>query len=384
MFGSEYLLIPGPTPIPERITRAMQQPMINHRGPAFHEMYAEILEGVKKVYQTEKGRVVIYPSSGTGTIEAAVANFVSPGEKVLVVSIGAFGDRLAEVATAFGADVEKMDFPWGTAADPAKIGERLQQDTKHEIKALLVTHNETSTGAYNDIEKISAARGDHPAIMIVDGVSSLAALDLKMDAWNLDVVLSGSQKAFMVPPGLGLMAFSERAYEVYQKNTNAHYYWDIGKSLKFQEKGETPFTPPVTIYFGLQEALKMMQEEGLENVVARHAKYRKLIRSATEALGMENVAPEACASPVVTAVRVPQGHTPAEIRTRMREDFNMVVSGGQGKLADSTFRIGHLGYVRDMDLVACIAALEMTLKRLEIPVELGAGVRKMQEILLQG
>ena len=382
MFGSEYLLIPGPTPVPERVSRAMQQPMINHRGPAFHQMSAEIIEGVKKIYQTEKGRVVIYPSSGTGTIEASVTNFISPGDKVLVVSIGAFGDRLAEVASAFGADVEKMDFAWGTCADPEKIRERLKQDTKHEIKALMVTHNETSTGAYNDIEKISAAREGHPALMIVDGVSSLAAIEVKMDAWNIDVVLSGSQKAFMVPPGLGLMAFSERAYEAYKKNTNSHYYWDIEKSLKFQEKGETPFTPPVTIYFGLHESLKMMQEEGLENIILRHARYRTLIRSAVEAMGLQNVAPAECASPVVTAVRVPEGLTPGEIRAKMHEDFNMVVSGGQGKLAETTFRIGHLGYVREMDLVSCIAALEMTLKRLDVPVELGAGVRKMQEIIM--
>ncbi len=382
MFGSEYLLIPGPTPVPERITRVMQQPMINHRGPAFHQMYAEIVEGVKKIYQTEKGKVVIYPSSGTGTMEAAIANFVCPSEKVLAVSIGAFGDRLAEIAAAFGADVEKMDFPWGEAADPEKIRERLKMDTKHEIKAILVTHNETSTGVYNDIEKISATRENHPALLIVDGVSSLAALELKMDAWNLDVVLSGSQKAFMLPPGLGLMAFSEKAYEAYQRNTNSRYYWDIGRSLKFQEKGETPSTPPVTIYFGLQEALKMLEEEGLENVIRRHAGYRDLIRGGVQAMGLENVAADACASPVVTTIRVPQGHTPAEIRNRMREDFNMVVSGGQGKLADTTFRIGHLGYMREMDLLSCIAALEMTLKRLGIPVELGAGVKKAQEILL--
>ncbi len=382
MFGTEYLLIPGPTPVPERVVRAMQQPIINHRGPVFHEIMAEVVDGMRKVFKTAGSRIMFCPSSGTGMIEASAVNFISPGDKVLVISIGNFGNRLAEVAEAFGGDVEKMDFEWGTAADPEKIRERLAADTRHEIKVIMVTHNETSTGVFNNIEKISAARGDHPAIMIVDAVSSLGAIDVQMDNWKLDVVLSGSQKALMLPPGLGMMAFNERAYEVYKKNTNHHYYWDIDKAMKFQAKGETPFTPPVSIYFGLQESLKMLLEEGIDNALKRHLTYRALIRGAMDAIGLKNVADEACASPGVTAVYVPEGHTPGELRGIMLNDYNMVVSGGQGKLSDTTFRIGHLGCIREMDLVSCVAALEMTLKRLNVPVELGAGVKRMQEILL--
>ncbi len=383
MFGSEYLLIPGPTPVPERVMQAMNRPIINHRGPEFHEIMADAVKGIRKVYKTENAKIAIYPSSGTGVLEAAVSNFVSPGDKVLVCSIGNFGQRLIEIATAFEADVMKLEYEYGTAVNPEEVKKALAADVNHEIKAVLVTHNETSTGVFNDLKAISEARGNHPAILIVDSVSGLGAVNLEMDNWKLDVVLSGSQKAFMLPPGIGIMAVSEKAYAVYEKNTNSRrYYWDLGKTMKFQEKGETPFTPPVPVYFGLRESLKMLEEEGVDNALSRHMKLRNAVRAGLTALGLKLVAPDEIASPAVTAVYTPAGIAPGEIRKIMLNDYNMVISGGQGKLTDTTIRIGHLGYVRTMDLVACMAALEMTLTRLGVQVELGAGVKAMQKVIM--
>lgn len=381
MIGEQYLLLPGPTPIPGRVTNAMSKPIINHRGPEFKKLFTEVVEGVKKVYHTA-GHLLTYPSSGTGAIEAAVANFISPGDKVIVVSIGVFGDRLAEVANAFGAQVEKMDFPWGTAADPQKIRERLAQDVKGEIKAVLVTHNETSTGAFNDIKAIREAMGNHNAIIIVDAVSSLSALELKKDEWNLDVVISGSQKAFMIPPGISFMAFNDRALEAYKRNKNHRFYFDVKTGLEYMSKGETPFTPPITLFFGLHESLKLIHEEGIDNVIKRHTNYRNLVRNAIKEMGLKLLAEDKCASSVVTSVFAPEGIDPIKLRKYLLDEFNVVVSGGQKSLNNMIFRIGHLGYVRELDLLAALAALEITLQQFNYPVELGAGVRKAQEYLL--
>lgn len=380
MRGEQYLLLPGPTPIPDRVVRAMARPLINHRGPEFKALFLEIVDEVKKVYQTS-GNLLIYPSSGTGGLEAAISNFVSPGDKVLVVSIGVFGDRLAEISKAFGAKVEKMDFTWGTSADPQKIKERLDQDVNHEIKAILVTHNETSTGAYNNIKAISAARGNHPALMIVDAVSSLVALEVRMDEWGIDVIVSGSQKAFMVPPGLSFMAFNDRALEVYRRNTNAHYYWDIKTGLSYMEKGETPFTPPISLFFGLHESIKMLKEEGFDNVIARHNNYKNIVRSAVQAMGLKVLAADDCASPVVTSVIAPEGIEANKIRSYMLDKFNVVLSGGQKSLNNIVFRIGHLGYVRELDLLSALGALEITLQKFNYPLELGKGLQKAQEYI---
>lgn len=381
MTGDQYLLLPGPTPIPERVVRAMSKPMVNHRGSEFKQLLTEVTEGVKKVYRTNQ-HVLIYPASGTGALEAAAVNFLSPGDKVLSVSIGVFGDRFAKIAAEFGAQVEKMDFPWGEAADPHLIKERLEQDVNREIKAILITHNETSTGVFNDMKAISEARGDHPALLMVDAISGLAVVDLKMDEWKLDVVVSGSQKAFMIPPGLSFMAFNERALERHQQTRMPRFYWDVSSGLKYLEKGQTPYTPAVSLYYGLGEALQMMQEEGLDNIIERHRSYRDMVRASVRAMGLKLLARDENASHALTAVVAPEQIGANKIRKYMLDQFNIVLAGGQQSLDNVIFRIGHLGYVRDLDLLAVLAALEITLLKLGWDLELGAGVNKAQTYLL--
>ncbi len=380
MIGEQYLLLPGPTPVPERVVRAMSRPMVNHRGSEFKEILINVTEGIKQVYHT-KHQVLIYPASGTGALEAAVVNFISPGDKVLAVSIGVFGDRFATIAREFGAQVEKLDFPWGEPADPQVLKDRLAQDINQEIKAVLITHNETSTGVFNDLAAIRTAAGEHPALFMVDAVSGLAVVTLKMDEWNLDVVVSGSQKAFMIPPGLSFLAFNDRALRVHQENKNHKYYWDVSAGLKYLEKGQNPYTPAISLYYGLEEALKMMLEEGLDNILLRHLNYREMVRAAVKEMGLNLLAADDYASPALTSVIAPQGIGGNKIRQYMRERFNIVLAGGQQKLDDVIFRIGHLGYVRELDLLAVLAALEIALLNCGYPIELGKGLKKAQEYI---
>ncbi len=380
MIGEQYLLLPGPTPVPERVVRAMSRPMVNHRGSEFKEILINVTEGIKQVYHT-KHQVLIYPASGTGALEAAVVNFISPGDKVLAVSIGVFGDRFATIAREFGAQVEKLDFPWGEPADPQVLKDRLAQDINQEIKAVLITHNETSTGVFNDLAAIRTAAGEHPALFMVDAVSGLAVVTLKMDEWNLDVVVSGSQKAFMIPPGLSFLAFNDRALRVHQENKNHKYYWDVSAGLKYLEKGQNPYTPAISLYYGLEEALKMMLEEGLDNILLRHLNYREMVRAAVKEMGLKLLAADDYASPALTSVIAPQGIGGNKIRQYMRERFNIVLAGGQQKLDDVIFRIGHLGYVRELDLLAVLAALEIALLNCGYPIELGKGLKKAQEYI---
>lgn len=381
MTGDQFLLLPGPTPVPERVVRAMSRPMVNHRGLEFKQILTEVTEGIKKVYRTEKN-VLIFPASGTGALEAAVVNFISPGDKVLAVSIGVFGDRFAKIAAEFGAQVEKLDFPWGESADAQLVKEKIAQDKNQEIKAVLITHNETSTGVFNDIKTIREAVADHPALFMVDAVSGLAAVELQMDAWNLDVVVSGSQKAFMIPPGLSFMAFNERALKVHQSCRTPRYYWDVTSGLKYLEKGQNPYTPAISLYYGLEEALKMMLEEGLDNILARHKNCRDMIRSSVKAMGLKLLAADHNASCALTSVIAPQAIGANKIRQNIRDEFNIVLAGGQQNLDNVIFRIGHLGYVRELDLFSVLAALEITLIKCGYEMELGAGVRKAQEYML--
>ncbi len=381
MIGQQYLLLPGPTPIPDRVLQAMNRPMINHRGPEFRDMIFKVTEGVKGIYGT-KGNLLIYPSSGTGVLEAAVVNFISPGDKVLAVSIGVFGDRFASIAQKFGAEVEKISFKWGEAADPHLISDIIAKDKQKQIKAVLITHNETSTGVFNDIKAVKQAMQDHPALLMVDCVSGLGALEFKMDEWGIDVALSGSQKAFMIPPGLGFMAFSDRALEIHRNNTNHRYYWDVTAGLNYLEKGQTAFTPAISLIYGLQEALVMMAEEGLDKIIHRHREYRNMVRLAVRELGLELLAPDQHASTALTAVIAPGGSGANQIRRQILDSFNIVLAGGQQELDDVMFRIGHLGHVRELDLLAVIAALEITLLKSGFKVELGAGVKKAQEFIL--
>lgn len=382
MIGEQYLLLPGPTPVPDRVMRAMSKPLVNHRGPEFKELLIQVTAGVKKVYRT-RGNVLIYPASGTGGLEAAVVNFISPGDKVLAVSIGVFGDRFADIAARFGARVEKLAFPWGKAADAQQIKEILDRDKQAEIKAVLVTQNETSTGVYNDLKSISQACAGHPALLLVDAVSGLGAVDLRMDEWGLDVVISGSQKAFMIPPGMSFMAFNEKALQVHRNCTCPRYYWDLDWGMKYLEKGQNPFTPPISLYYGLGEALTMLFEEGLDQVLERHRNYRTMVRSSVKAMGLEPLAEDDCASPAVTSVVAPGRKGANKLRSVLQNEYNITLAGGQQSLDDVIFRIGHLGYIRELDLLSVLAALEIVLIKSGYPLELGVGVKEAQHFLFQ-
>lgn len=382
MLKKEYLMVPGPTTVPERVLQAMQRPVINHRGKQYEAMFTAITAKLQRLFNTTH-EVLTFPAAGTGAMEAAVVNLLSPGDKVLAVSIGVFGDRFGQIAAKFGAVVEKLDFPWGTAAVAEKLQARLRADQDHEIKAILITHNETSTGVTNDIKALAAVRGDHPALMVIDAVSSLGAIELRMDDWGIDAVITGSQKALMIPPGLSFLAMNDRAWSAYTASTMPKFYWDAGEAKKALAKGQNPYTPPVSLLFGLEEALTLIDEEGIDNIVKRHAILAKALRAGIKALGLNLLAEDTVASTGVTAVYKPAGTETKDIQKIMRERFGITLAGGQKQLEGQIFRIGHLGYVAATDIFVTLAALEITMTELGANLALGAGVSAAQRVIIQ-
>lgn len=381
MLKKPCLMIPGPTNVPERVLQAMHRPLINHRGPEYEAMFQQISLDIRKIFQT-KQPVLIYPSAGTGMMEAAIVNILSPGDKVLALSIGVFGNRLAEIAEKFGAKVEKLEFTWGHQAEPALVAQKLAEDKNHEIKAVLMTHNETSTGVTNDVQALAAACSGHPALRVVDAVSSLGAVDLKMDEWHLDVVFTGAQKALMLPPGLGFLALSEKAWQAQAASTLPKYYWDAALLKKSLAKWQNPYTPPVSLLYGLVESLTMIEEEGLSNVFSRHQLIGKAVRAAVEGLGLGLFADKSGASDTVTSVVVPEGLPAKKIQQHMRDVYGIVLAGGQKQLENKIFRIGHLGYIAPTDILLTIGALELTLTALGKEGLHGKGVKAAQEVFL--
>lgn len=382
MFKKPLIMVPGPTLVPERVQQAMHRQVINHRGPEYEALFRTVSEKLKAVFKT-KCDVLTYPSAGTGMMEACIANFLSAGDKILVVSIGVFGDRFAEIAKQFNVKVEKLDFTWGKAANEEELKKYLVKDTEHEIKAIFMTHNETSTGVTNDIKKLAAVCKNHPALIVVDAVSSLGAINLEMDNWGLDVVITGSQKALMIPPGLGFMAVSAKAWKFYEKSTLPKYYWDAGRVKKSLDKYQNPYTPPVTLLFGLAESLKLIEEEGLENIFARHCYLRNALRAGVKALGLELLADDNAASPAVTAIKVSQGLEAKKIQKHIRDVYGITIAGGQKQLENKIFRIGHLGWVNEGDIIAVLAALEKTLADLKMDIKVGAAVTAAQKMLME-
>jgi aspartate aminotransferase-like enzyme len=376
----QLLMIPGPTPVPQSVLLAGAAPMINHRGPEFAEALAEVTEGLKRVFQTRHD-VFVLTGSGTGGLEAAVVNALSPGDTALSVSIGVFGDRFATIAKTFGVKVESLDFEWGAAADPAKIRERLAADQKKEVKAVLITQNETSTGVTNDLATIGPIVREHGALLLVDGISSLVAMDSQMDAWCLDLVVAGSQKAFMIPPGLVFVAMNDRAWSAMEKATIPRFYWDLGKAKDYLARGQTPWTPAVPQVFQLRKALQILEEEGLQACFARHALQAGAVRAGVQALGLTPFADPSHASNAVTSVRKPDGVEIAALRKLLLEKYGVVLAGGQQTLSDKIFRIGHLGYVGESDIIATLGALGMALKELGLSVDPAAGVAAAVEHL---
>lgn len=377
----QHLRIPGPTPVPPRVTRAAARAMVNHRGAAFRELYKQVTAQLRDVFETQ-GEVMLLTGSGTAAMEAAVVNLVSPGEKVLVLVGGKFGERWGEIARAFGARVIEYSYDWRQGADPEEVGRRLAADP--DIVAVFATHNESSTGVLNDIEGLSRARelagGRHRALLVVDSVSGLGGAPLPMDRWGVDAVVTGSQKCLMVPPGLSFVALGPAALARLDQVTTGRYYLDLRAYRKAAAVGESPYTPAVTLVFALQEALAMLAEEGLENAFARHRLLRDMVRAGIRALGLPLFTEERWASPTVTAVAGPEGLEVEAFRRLVRERFGVELAGGQGELKGRLFRIGHMGYASPLDMIAALAAVEQGLAASGYPVKLGTGVAAAQEV----
>src|SRR3989339_248445 len=374
------LMIPGPTPIPTRVLSAMNHDMIGHRGPLFSAVMKEVMEDLRWAYET-KNDIFIYPSSGTGGMEVAAVNVLSPGDKVIVLNIGNFGARWAKICKAYGAEVNDVKFERGKAADPKVLEAELK---KGPVKAVFMQQNETSTGVLNDVETLAkTVRKIQPdALIMVDAVSGMMAAPLKTDEWDLDVVVSGSQKAFMVPPGVSAVSISKRAWKAYEVSKCSKHYWDFGLMKEQAPKGHTYTTPPESLIFGMREGLTMLREEGRENVHARHKFNRDLVRAASRGLGLKLLADDSCASPAVTAIFPPEGINAEDVRKLMRDEFSVEVAPGQSDLPGKIFRIGHLGYVDSFDLIGAFAALEVLFKRLGAKINFGAGVKAAMELMV--
>lgn len=375
------LMIPGPTPVPEQVLLAMAKHPMGHRSGDFSEIMAEVTENLKWLHQTQNDLLTL-TASGTGAMEAGIINFLSKGDRVLVGCNGKFGDRWAEVCDAYGLQTEKITAEWGKPLDPEQFREKLEADTEKTIKAVIVTHSETSTGVLNDLETINRHVKAHgEALILVDTVTSLGAVNVPVDELGLDVVASGSQKGYMVPPGLGFVAVSAKAWQAYAKADLPKYYLDLGKYKKDAAKNTTPFTPPVNMFFALQAALRMMKAEGRENIFARHQRLTAATRAAIKALGLPLFAPDDAASPAITAV-MPNGVDAEKIRSVMKKRFDIALAGGQDHLKGKIFRIGHLGFVGDRDILSALSALEATL--LELGYEQfspGAGVTAAAKVI---
>lgn len=357
------LMIPGPTPVPEAALLALAKHPIGHRTGEFSNMMGEVTENLKWLHQTTND-VLMLNVSGTGAVEAGIINFLSPGDRILVGNNGKFGERWVEVGEAFGLNVEVVTAEWGKPLDPSKFGEILAADSKKEIKAVVITHSETSTGVINDLAAINSYVKAHgEALIIVDAVTSLGAYNVAVDELGLDIVASGSQKGYMIPPGLGFVSVSDKAWEAYKTAKLPKFYLDLGKYRKSTAKNTTPFTPPVNLIVALHTTLEMMKREGLESIFARHERQKNATRAAMKALNLPLFAADEWASPAITAVSVP-GMEADKIRSLMKKRFDIALAGGQDHLTNKIFRIGHLGFVSDRDILSCVSALEVVLGEL--------------------
>jgi len=354
----EQLRIPGPTPCPNEVLKAMSRQMINHRGPQFGQILTDVTAKLKQLFQT-KGDVFLLTGSGTGGLEAVIVNTLSPGDKVLSVSIGVFGERFGAIAEKFGAEVVPLRFEWGKAADADAVRRALEADPK--IKAVLVTHNETSTGVTNDLAAISSAVKEFDKLLLVDAISSLGSINLPVDDWHCDVVVTGSQKGWMVPPGLAMVSVSQEGWQAHAKARMPRFYWDFTKAKSYLERGQTPWTPAISTIFALSVSLQMMLDEGLPNIIARHARVGKAARAGIKSLGLSLFAEESHASNTVTAVAASNGLDTKKMLKILREEHQIILSGGQQKLDGKIFRIGHLGWVTEDDIKVVISALKVVL-----------------------
>jgi len=383
--GRHFLQIPGPSNVPDRILRAIDRPTMDHRGPAFGEMTSGVLDDIKKVFKTSSP-VIIYPASGTGAWEAALVNTLSPGDRVMMYETGQFATLWCELATKIGIEPEFVGGDWRHGVDAGAVEDRLRQDADHAIKAVCVVHNETSTGVTTNIPAVRAAidAAGHPALLLVDTISSLGSIDYRHEEWGVDVTVNGSQKGLMLPPGLSFNAISDKALAASKANGLKRSYWDWGAMLANNTSGFFPYTPATNLLYGLREALDMLLEEGLDNVFARHDRWAEATRRAVAGWGLENL----CLNPdeyssVLTAVMVPDGHDADHVRNVILENFDMSLGTGLGKVKGKVFRIGHLGDFNDLTLMGTLSGVEMGLELAGVPHQRGGVERAMTYLMEQ-
>ena len=371
MSVKRHLLTPGPTPVPPEVLTALAQPIVHHRTPDFRPIYERTLARLRNVFRTET-EVLLFGSAGTGAMESAVANLCSPGERVLVVSAGSFGERWRAIATAYGADVEALEYAWGEIPLADDVASRLE--ALGGAKAVFLTHSETSTGVVCDLQALAAAVNEAGALSVVDAVSSLGAVPLETDAWALDVVVSGSQKALMTPPGLAMCSVSEGAWSA--RGDSPRFYFDWERTRKAQAALDAPFTPPVSLVAGLDVALGLLLEAGLEAVFDRHIRLGRACREGAKAMGLELFSPDDDRSAVVTAIRAPEGIDATDLVAGLRDRFGITIANGQGALKGKIFRIGHIGYFDVFDITTALAAVELVLTDLGADIERGTAVTR--------
>ena len=379
MAEKRYLMTPGPTPAPPEVLAAIAQPVIHHRGPDYRELYARVLARLREVFRTEQ-EVLLFGGSGSGAMESAVANLVSPGDPVLVVSGGYFGERWAAIAKAYGANVDHLRYAWGEIPSVDDVSSRLRE---RESDLVFFTHSETSTGVVLDPQQFAAAAREAGALSVVDAVSSLGAVPLDTDAWRIDVVASGAQKALMTPPGLAMASASDAAWERSASASSPRFYWDWEKTRKGQSTLDAPVTPPVSLVAGLDVALQMLLDEGLEAAFDRHRRLGRACREGLKAMGLELSSPDDDSSAVVTAVRAPEGIDSDELVLLLRDRHGVTLAPGQGELKGKIFRIGHIGYYDVFDITTALAAVELALVELGAEIERGVAITRALEAFEQ-
>jgi alanine-glyoxylate transaminase/serine-glyoxylate transaminase/serine-pyruvate transaminase len=382
--GRHFLQIPGPTNVPDRVLRAIDLPTMDHRGPEFADLGKAVLAGMRRVFKSTLGEVVIYPASGTGAWEAALVNTLSPGDRVLMAETGHFATLWQKMAGKLGLQVEFLSTDWRHGADPDAIAKRLRADSAKELKAVCVVHNETSTGVVSRISEVRKAidSAGHPALFMVDTISSLASIDYRHDEWGVDVGIGGSQKGLMLPPGLGFNAISEKALAASKSARLPRSYWDWQPMLAQNANGFFPYTPATNLLYGLRESLLMLREEGLQNVFSRHQRHAEAVRRAVRTWGLENVALDPKEySNSVTAVYTPAGYSADELRKVILERFNMPLGSGLGKLQNKVFRIGHLGDFNDLMLAGTLAGVEMGFAVAGVPHKKGGTAAAMDYLV---
>ena len=375
----KYLLAPGPTPVPESVLLAMAQPIFHHRTPQFEALFAATQKSLQALFKTTQD-VLILASSGSGAMEAAITNTTSPGDRVLVVNGGKFGERWGKIATSYGLVVTELKVEWGTAVDPAAIVRALKEHP--ETRLVLMQGSETSTTVLHPVAEVAKITRELDTLLVVDGITAVGVLDLPMDTLGIDVLLTGSQKALMLPPGLAFVALSERAWRVAAAAKTPRFYFDLKRERDNQQKHTTAWTPAISLIFGLHEALRLIFAEGLENVFARHDRLARATRAGATALGLKLVAPSA-PSPATTGIYLPDG-VPGKIVGYLRDKVGITFAGGQDQLKGKICRIAHLGYIGSFDIITALAALEMGIAAFGKPVEFGKGVGAAQKILMDG